>query len=992
MVAILSDQESLTLLYNSLVSNQTAKLRIILEPDLKTFYHIINGINITDCNVQYLKLNLLETILELDENLRNEVGAAYENLINTIYKQVQLNDTLKVNNLRTNLKFIKLLNKCVNFAPNVEYPNVLQLNEYLYFLLNEFYDISPEENTTLIKQTISELLFFFTLKNVDKQYVDMLFVTKLNELLLLLVNKYMVHLNFKYSIKLKIPARENNKKIVDFGSDNTSKPMIRYDYSSNKGLDSNLPIPNPVPLKNSLERKILTSIIVIYSSIDYNLIIQNYGSTNNDLINIWKNPHIRLFISSLLKHSDIELKIASLKFLLYPIINDLHVYKNDTQMLNQYLPYLFNVINFKYVPFWFDPFDILISLLDLFNSTNKLNNPITLFLQNSNLHQSLLHLFSKCVSLDKYNENEMVTTIKIIKLWASLSAYDELTRITVISIPNILQQLQNGLQQHFKLLNEFMDFYQEIKNDPQVNLGKIPCLYDSEITISWLKLLKSFSRSVMALRTKLEPTKLTNYLSDLLKVTYSITIHCFNNSNEFLLAELNIMGLTLGNICNFIVEFSSLQGTVLEHGIIETISQILTDPLFNEQIYNESSAIISSDLQDIRIAKFKDLPINDIKTYSLWVLRHLMYNCQNTEKILLLQKISLDTILDFINDPCWSVQEQCFQLIRNLTCNSRRVVNFLLDKFKIPEESDSEDEMENIQADDDNANNNSSNNYHDKTRRSNNHEDIYLFQFLSRKMQLLDVSDTIQRQTLEAILYIVNNITAVNEQKKELIILQDEILYIIKDILSETNNKFIKYGNDYELKLASLWVLNNLLWNSSVSSYTQYVLEGYSATADITVSNDSDKERRKKDNVGKAYLSFNNNNNSSSSSSSGSGIHNNSNRGYSYNENNDKVNEENQDDNGSDDDDSEFIHPYNNGNYDNDNNDSENNNDHNNIINDTNENKMHANYNTVRRCQKLINIGLYEVIKQNIFDDCLDVREKSRTLLYHMDLLKNTMK
>lgn len=944
MVAVLSDSESLNSLYNSLVSNQEAKLRIILEPELKTLFQIINGVNVTDGHVQYLKLNLLETIIELDENIGTQLGDSYENVVNTIYHEVQLNDTLKVNKLSTNLKFIKLLNKCINYTPAVEYPHVVQLRDYCFLLLDQFYAVSTEENTILLKQIIVELLFFFTLQNEEKQYVDMLFVSQMNGLLLWLVNKYMPHLNFKYSIKLKIPAKDRTS------DSNANKPIIKYDYASNKGLDSNLPIPNPVPLKNSLERKILTNIIVIYSSINFSLINQSDINSGNELASVWKNSHIRLFISSLLKHSDPELKIASLKFLLYPIINDLHVYKNDTQMLNQYLPYLFNVINIKNVPFWFDPFDILISSLDLFNKTNKLNNPITLFLQNSNLHQTLLHLLSKCVSLENYSETEMITTIKIIKLWASLSAYDELTRITVISIPNILQRLQKGLQNHTLLLQKFIDFYKEIENDPEINLAKLPCLYDNEITIAWLKLLKSFSRSVTALRTKLERTKLTTTLNELLKITYKITTDCFDNSHDFLLTELNIMSLTLGNICNFIVEFSSLQGTLIENGIVHTIKQILTDPLFNSQMYNngniDGSNTMDTVFQEKRINKLKDLPINDIKTYSLWVLRHLMYNCQNTEKVLLLHRIPLDTILDFINDPCWSVKEQCFQVLRNLTCNSRRIVNLLMDKFRITNDD--------IMVSDENDNTNNNNGYNDN----------YLFDFLSKNMQLLDVSDTIQRQTLEAILYIINNITAVNEEKKELIILQDEILLIIKDILSETNNRFIKYGNHYELKLASLWVLNNLLWNSSVSPYTQYVLEGYSTTTDINLN-----KNNKDNDMNKPFLSFRNDDHGNSNNDDEDDSDNNTSSYHS---------EEDQENAGSDEE-SEFIHPYGNDESPND-------------KEGINQNKMHANYNTVKRCEKLIDIGLYDVIKQNIFDDCLDVREKSRTLLYHMDLLKNAIK
>ncbi|CAI7251761.1 CPS_collapsed_G0028030.mRNA.1.CDS.1 [Saccharomyces cerevisiae] len=78
---------------------------------------------------------------------------------------------------------------------------------------------------------------------------------------------------------------------------------------------------------------------------------------------------------------------------------------------------------------------------------------------------------------------------------------------------------------------------------------------------------------------------------------------------------------------------------------------------------------------------------------------------------------------------------------------------------------------------------------------------------------------------MEGILYIIVNLAAVNENKKQLVIEQDEILNIMSEILVETTTDSSSYGNDSNLKLACLWVLNNLLWNSSVSHYTQYAIE-----------------------------------------------------------------------------------------------------------------------------------------------------------------------
>lgn len=935
--------------------DQLLNAQYILESDFKFICELTNGLEGKPPTEQQKSLDTLISLMNIGDMLRNEISLDYAKAVSELYNRINLCETLNENDLTTNLKFVKLINICTDKCPTQSYPKINLLSTYLLHIIDYFRDFSNQKNKQdrtsnntdinndlSLKVLISELLFFFLLNMKNKQFdIEINFKFYLEDLIFLLVNKYINNLNFKYSLKVKIPgnkilksprSRANSRASSSTSSlqqhssvtPTESRYPLKYELSSNKGITLANAIPNPVMINNVIERTILSRSLVLYTTT---------RTTNPEFPSIlWKNQHIMLFVSSLLKYPDIELSLASLKFLVYPIIYSKNVYKNDKQSLTKCLPYLFQSLDYDYIPFWFDPFKILTRLMNLYNEEDPAINPVTIYIENSNSYEPFLDLLSKSIAHSSENESISETSIRMIQLWASIAAFDERTRCTVISIPNILTRLGKDIKSHIDLLNEFTQYYLSITStdlDSKENLTKFPPLYDSRLVLSWLHLLKSFSRSVTALRTKLQKAHLTETLTKLLNSSYILTKVAYNVGGDFLKKELEIMGLTLGNICNFMVEFSSLQASVLQTDILGTIKEILDDNLFNPNT--------EKNLNQERTAAFKGLNLEGIKTYALWVLRHLMYNCPNSEKMKLLERIPFDIILDFINDPSWPVQEQCFQLVRNLTCNSRRVVNLLLEKFKYAEYKTDP-----------------------TTGIKKQTGSTYLFEYLARKMRLLDMRNKSQRKTLEAILYIINNIAAVNENKKKLVVEQDEILDILKDILAESSQNSSKYGNDSELKLASLWVLNNLLWNSSLSTYTQYVLEGYSATAGNNYNGSSTNSSSSEESI---YISNHPDEpkpftatRGRSSSSEG-----NQSSFSSFSGNNEDDTHDNED--------KEFIHPYGTS------------------TSNNNTSSVHANDSTVERCKKLSDIGLYALVKQNIFDESLDVREKARTLLYHMDLL-----
>ena len=870
-------REELRKLCDSLVGDQLAKVELLTSASPEFLDELVDFGVLS--SLQDVKLDILFTVLHLDEYIRDELGELYIDMVAKIYDERTLASDLVANDPLINYKYVRLINLCVNFCPPCVYPYMASLQEGFVHLISRSLGGRQDDEEMYLKDlaTITELSNFFL---IEKDSLDPELLCHLEGLLKQIVDKYSYELHFSYAIRIKIAK--------------TSSAAARYDPLSNKGIEMNNTVPNAVNIQNSMDRRLISLGLALYSTPTE---AEHYSY--NNMLSLWQDSHFCTFVTSMLKSGDINLRCSALAFLTHPYFVD-HNTWDQKQRVKQILPYLVDCLNYQPLPWWFDPFDTLDSLIELYHMHEPLDNPVIIFLSKTNIMYGLLTLFADCLSLKQQSRSSLRSTTKFIKLCASFAAYDELYRSLLLEQKSLLHHLEFGMETHLKLLKDFLSHKQVIM-DSCDKAEMLPPLYDSQLVVAWLLLLKSFSRSVSALRTSLKRNKLAELLLELLQTTYQVTQECGFAGKEFLSAEIDVMGITLGCICNFVVEFSNLQSFMLSNGIVDITGEILKPTI---------GTCLSA------IHEFK---ANAVKTNALWVLRHLMYNCQNAEKLDLLSKIPMSTILEYINDPSWPVQEQCFQLIRNLTCNSRKVVNILLEKFKdIKFENDP------------------------KTSARIGRGTTYLFQFLARKIKLIDPTDIIQRKTLEGVLYIIVNLAAVNENKKELVIEQDEILSLLGDILSETRQKVERYGNDSKLKLASLWVLNNLLWNSTISNYTQYALEGYAPS--------------QKDEAGS--------NQSPMSPFAGEGDINES---MINDEEEDDEDEENNNDPDDDDDDegNEFVHGS----------------------SSTTDLSRAANSAAIKRCKKLVDMGIYDLEKQNVFDESLSVREKARTLQYHMDML-----
>lgn len=889
-------------LSSSLIGDQAAKVGLLMSSDaglLNELFDFGTGASNRD-----LKMDILFTALHLDEYIRDELGELYIIMVQRVYREsnslrFQVHETPSIK-----YKYARLINLCVEFCPSCPYPHASSLQDALegLLLLRSHPEGQKEWNgfsrSSEMAATI-ELLTYFLRENEVRGLNNSLAVSLENSLRGF-IERYSSELQLKYAIRVKISK--------------SSPASTKCCPFSNKGLELNTTIPNAVNIDNPLERNLLSLSLALCSSM-YKI---SGPKVAHRLYDLCEDNHFCTFVASLLKSGDINLRCAALMFLTLPYFTDENAW-SQKQRLNQILPYLVDCLNYKPLPWWYDPFNALNSLIELYHRHEPSNNPVILFLSKTNVMYGLLTLFADCLSLKYQNKHSLRSTTRFITLCASFAAYDEVYRLLLLEQKPLLNHLEFGLEKHLRILEDFLAHKKVIFDSGDASPLKLPPFYDNELTMAWLTLLKSCSRSVSALRTSLKRNKLAELLLDLLKNSYQVIKDCKMAGEEFLKAEIDIMGVTLGCLCNFVVEFSNLQSLISSNGIVALTGEILKDPLFNWRPIGEGDG------------KALQANADKVKTHALWVLRHLMYNCRNPEKLDLLSQIPMSTILEFINDPSWPVQEQCFELLRNLTCNSRKVVNILLENFKdVTYESNT------------------------KTSTRIARGTTYLFQFLARKIKLIDPTDGIQKRTLVGVLYIIVNLVAVNENKKELVIQQDEILAILHDILYESQRNVGRYGNDSKLKLATLWVLNNLLWNSAISHYTHYALEGYASSP-----RDDEGTRR----IGEPPYSAE--------------------FGMTGGE---EVDDDDDDDDDGEDDDDGTDENLERGDDDDDDDDDEDDE----FVHDSGraaKSRTRANDAAIKRCKRLIEMGIYDLVKQNEFDESLSVREKARTLRYHMDLL-----
>ncbi|ORZ01688.1 armadillo-type protein [Syncephalastrum racemosum] len=143
---------------------------------------------------------------------------------------------------------------------------------------------------------------------------------------------------------------------------------------------------------------------------------------------------------------------------------------------------------------------------------------------------------------------------------------------------------------------------------------------------------KSLSRSVSNLRTSLVDAGVTAPLLNLLKDESSV-----------------VQAAACGALCNLALDFSPMKKSVIEGGAVERFVQ-----------YSRSGD-----------AK---LQLNGV-----WALNSLLYKSDLQAKKSIMKVLTYDSLLELLHDPNPDIQEQALEMLRNLVCGQREVIEMVID-------------------------------------------------------------------------------------------------------------------------------------------------------------------------------------------------------------------------------------------------------------------------------------------------------------------------
>lgn len=756
-----------------------------------------------------LKLDVLLILAHLDKGSCKELGRHGTELFVRILGMEIPNDS----DVEDIAKYVKLRRICIENCTEAE------TNEQFFF--QEFYDNEP---LNVFKASADQLV-----KTDEAVYRDIVIeymrylstlpfvitspelVSVLREIIYFYVDKYLPTVNFKYTMVTSAKERYEAECDVFYDPNNTSAELLKKMNNYNSGSSSSgSSSANKQPCFDSLPQCMTISdpfdmqLIFVLSNL---LTVLQSGGTGQ--FAFLADIKINIFYASLVRHPDIRLKTSALSFF-YCQLGDswfAETRKDDSSSstinnsspfpIKLWIPTLISTLNEPELPQFFSPLAILSSLATEFTIPQKPENIVIDTFFDSNLLNGMIDTFLRLLSMEKQNTDKLQLLADYLKFFSEIIGKDERCRLLFLENVSVLQYMENAFSSHLLILNNFREDWPQLKK-----LAPLPALFDSELVTNWAKCLKACSRSVGVLRTSLKRNKLAEYTLKLAREVYEIVSSTYTGDISHLLSqELVLLGELLGAMSNFVVEFSSLRTLMKKNGIIELIKNIFADPVFNTQ-YLDRAASQPIDYSKAKpVTLFQNEPniysqIIVIQTNSLWVLRHLIYNSETCDKLELLSEIDLESILQFVHSTDPSVLNQCFQLLRNLTCNSRKVINMILDKFK------------NV-----NVQNPDINDIMDTSSRSGSlgHGNNFL-KFLAFKLRTVLYDDSYfgDNKLAEALLYIVVNFTAINENKRNLVIAQDDLLNIVKEyILVEKSDEITK---------ACLWIVTNLIWDSSIQN------------------------------------------------------------------------------------------------------------------------------------------------------------------------------
>ncbi|QPG75096.1 hypothetical protein FOA43_002437 [Brettanomyces nanus] len=291
----------------------------------------------------------------------------------------------------------------------------------------------------------------------------------------------------------------------------------------------------------------------------------------------------------------------------------------------------------------------------------------------------------------------------------------------------------------------------------------------NELTLAACYLIRALSRSASMLRTFLVDLDPVNLLVNLAAAPVPDVAACDTDLAE---NEVVLRSVVLGIMANLVVEFSAVREKFMEVDLYGLLLRYIGGETNAEDRTARSP----------RGANSRGATL--LRISALQVIRNSLYSDDSLFKQKFASGSALNQIFELCEDPSDKVQQQCFNILRNISVTSFTNSAHLYDAYAAS-----------------------------AARRLTN-DDSFL-EFLLRHLDAAHSSDTVI-----AINYILVHFASSTLQSKLLLTQNDALLRKLLELLKEPIRKSVSAAAEeklWKVKLSIVWIVTNLTWREETS-------------------------------------------------------------------------------------------------------------------------------------------------------------------------------
>ncbi|VEU24137.1 DEKNAAC105377 [Brettanomyces naardenensis] len=283
----------------------------------------------------------------------------------------------------------------------------------------------------------------------------------------------------------------------------------------------------------------------------------------------------------------------------------------------------------------------------------------------------------------------------------------------------------------------------------------------SELTLSTCYLMRAMSRSASMLRTfliDLDPVEL------LVNLSCAPIVNITGIDDDLAEREVVLRSVVLGIMANLVVEFSAVR-----------------ERFFQIDLYNLLRRYIEPKGESSSVSASSTL----LRVSALQVIRNSLYSDDSVFKQQFTSGSALDLIFELCEDPSDKVQQQCFNILRNISVTSLAHSARLYDSYAI------------------------------SSARSKTGDKDFL-EFLRRHLESAQ-----NPETTTAINYILVHFASSTLQSKLLLTQNESLLKKLLELLKEPIPEGASEDEDdkyWKVKLSIVWIVTNLTWREETSA------------------------------------------------------------------------------------------------------------------------------------------------------------------------------